>query len=230
MLKKIIFSVLFLSVLATSLIGFAHTKSGSFLKPYIPGMSGGCPIGAELPLSELDTVRDSLLKKILGKDPLNEMQFLGFDLLKDKKEDVLAWIKSKHLTHVDDQKKNQIYVRLFDASSLKQKPDLIDGKINEVLFIFSATQDLISVVLNQSFSQKEAASSYFQNRKKALLEKYPTPFIQKGEGSVQDLSVPYMNQSIEYRFSNARISMNIHQLKENKYNLNEYIQRPAKLN
>jgi hypothetical protein len=229
MLKKAIISILFLSVLATALIGFAHTKSGSFLKPYIPGMSGGCPIGADLPLSELDKVRDSLLKNILGKEPLSDMSFLGFDLLKDKKADVLEWIKSKNLTHVEDLKKNQIHIRSFHATALKQKPDHLDGKISELLLVFSSNQDLISVVLNQSFSQKEAASQYFQNRKKALLLQYPTPFFQKGDGSVAELSALYVNQSIEYRFSNARVSMNIHQLKENQYNLNEYVQRLVKL-
>jgi len=230
LVKKTLIGSIAITVALIGIIGFAHTKSGRFLLPYIPGMGDSCPVGGALPLDKLDQARDLSLKKILDGHPkTNQLNFLSFDLQKTSKDQVLLWIKEQKLKHELNEKQNQITVSDVKISAIGSENTLLTNEINEISLMFSSQQSLISIVIRKTFSQAEEISTYFQARKEQLLKQYGQPSQQKGEGTVNSFSVPLFQQVVEYLFANARINITASQFKAGQYNLVEYIQRPTQL-
>jgi len=229
MIKKILIGSITLTALSVGIIGYAHTKSGRFLLPYIPGMGSSCPVGASLPLDKLDQTKDQILLKLLEGNPsTSNLSFLQFDLSKTTKTEVLAWIKEKNLQHDIQEKKNQIRVSDIKPSDIPGNA-LFQSNINEITFIFSSKQDLISVIINKTFTQASEISTYVQARKAEFVQRYAgvKAFSEKGNASVESFANKLAQQTIEYRFANARVSLTAYQFKSDQYNLNEYIQRPS---
>ncbi len=184
-----------LAVSLVGLIGVAHTPWGRPLLAFLPGMSGGCPIGAEIDPQTLATVRSSVTESLRGQSPTRSRRVLTFELGVSTRADVEAWADARAL----DCTAVRPHRWSCDGHTL---PGAIPGTVQ---FGFDAEQRLVDVERSTRTDDVVLAVHVAQALSEELTEHAGPPTRIRGATDSAHLArAPLRQQVHEYRYADMR--------------------------
>ena len=188
------------AVLATGVIGFAHTRAGRPLLRYLPGMSA-CPLGLDVKLSpaERERQRRAALRPLLGLEAASNRPALGFSLQSTTRADVLTWAATANLSCQARREGQELVCPHIPAVALRGAAAGHDA--DDVLFVFDPAGLLVTVdAVRRGLSPQEAAS--FVDQRAQELAKSAGPVTRSsGERSSAHLAPGRVAAAeVEFRF------------------------------
>lgn len=185
-------------------VGFAHTKHGRFLLPYLPGM-GACPLGYDQALSgeKLDAARATALRPLKGEEKAHARPALGFSLDETSRADVAAWAAEHGVTCAPDEgsalpTEHSTRCRDVPQGALPGAT----GDVGELFLQFDSHDRLVALRASRVGVTAEDAVSGYSSRAAELTRAVGAPSAQVGEREASYLGQPLRQLSATYAFSN----------------------------
>lgn len=190
-------------LLATVVIGFAHTRTGRPLLRYLSFLGfkkGSCPFGYDRPVTAASRAAAHRHFSAVhrGAVAAKARPALGFRLDATTRADVLAWAKS-HGVHCAPRRPIDLACQAVPADALPGGGDLA---MRDLWFTFEKDH-LISIIAVRKSTSAGAVASAFNRIENNVTDRAGVPTQRRGEPDAAWLASGLLHQaSIEYRFNN----------------------------
>ncbi|MFO0660767.1 MAG: hypothetical protein U0165_13185 [Polyangiaceae bacterium] len=208
------------SLLATGLIGFAHTPAGRSWLKYLPGASVACPVPAEirnLTAEQRDANHRRAVQALKGDSPARSRPGLMLSLGASRDE-LSAWSARVHAQCADQA--SGLEVRCTGLDDVERAGAAV--RTDAVVFRFDRDGHLVSILSMQSTSSPDAAALHVRESSDSLASEAGPSTQRFGDADPEFLAAGALRQArAEFKFSDYHASVAATNMGRDRYVISE---------